>query len=209
MAKLLKCFDGVTPEAIPAAALVLGYVDGDYQTYQPLVERFKDSHTHVLSVTVTGTSGADLADCERGNIQPTQVAAWVESELKSGRHPGVYGSKDYIVACAAAIRARRIHPALVAWFLADYIQVAPSLDAVKWPEELPAGYVGWQFADSIRMNCHTIDASVVSQAYAREKGWGQTNLTPSTTTHQSVSPPPGRFLPSGWYLNAENAKKVG
>lgn len=181
--KPLHCFDGVTASAIPAAALVLGYVDGDYPTYEPLKERFKKASTHVLSVTVLGTPGADLADCERGNIRPPEVALWCRSELRAGRHPGVYGSRDYLDACKVALQRLRIQPHLVAWFLANYIQVAPHLENVQWPRYVPSDYVGWQFADSIPLNGHTIDASIVNRNYARTKGWtGRAPGQPRTLT---------------------------
>ena len=157
----------------PSAALVLGYVDGQWPTYDELRRNYADSSTHVLSVTVAGKAGADFADCEKGNIQPPQVAQWAKSELKAGRKPGIYGSKDFLDACRVELGKVRVRPSLVNWFLADYIQVAPQLSEVKWPRSVPSGYVGWQFADSIPVNGHTIDCSIVNRNFARSRGWGK------------------------------------
>lgn len=169
--KPLHCFDGVTWDAIPPAAVVLGYVDGDWPTYEPLRRKFARATTHVLSVTVSGTGGANLADCENGNIQPPQVALWARDELRAGRYPGIYGSRDVLDECKRELMRLRIRPTLVAYFLADYIQVAPPLNRVRWPRYVPRGFVGWQFADSLPVNGHTIDASIVNRNYARKMGW--------------------------------------
>lgn len=212
---LLRCYDSVTAEAIPAAGLVLGYVDGDYQTWTALHERFKDSGTVVLSVTVNVRPGADVADCELGNASPADVAKWARDELHARRRPTIYGSVDYLQQCSRLLRNLRVNPSTVDWFLADYVQVAPLLEDVKWPTAIPSGYVAWQFADSIPLNGHTIDASVVNPSYAKAHGYGR-KAHPSVKTapvviapESTIQGPGARFLPSGWYTGAEGALRVG
>jgi hypothetical protein len=226
--------DSVTATAIPVEQChaVLAYVDGDYQTWGPLHEILKPYGTLILSVTVDVKPGADIADCERGNAGPSEVAFWAKSELKARRRPTIYGSVDYLRQCAQELRSLRINPSLVDWFLADYVQVAPALAAVKWPRELPHGYVGWQFADSIPVGGHTIDASVISSVYAKQHGYPRTKEqaqavplkqssgTTASTTLTSTTPtstPAGwkfleagwKFLEAGWYENAEHVTRVG
>lgn len=171
---VLHCFDSVVAGAVPPAALELGYVDGDWPTYRALTDRFAGPQvtTRVLSVTITGRPGADIADCEQGNIGPSASAQWAKAELQAGRHPAVYGSRDVLLEVQDALRRLRVNPALVGWWLAYYVQVAPRLEAVRWPGYVPAGFVAWQFADSIPVaGGHTIDASVVRPVWARRHGW--------------------------------------
>ena len=124
---LLRCYDSVTHEAIPGAPVVLGYVDGNYQTWGPLNARFKGTGTVVLSVTVDVKPGADIADCERGNAGPVAVAKWAIAELHDHRRPTIYGSADWLQECSTSLRQARVNPTLVDWFLADYVQVTPLL----------------------------------------------------------------------------------
>ena len=208
---LLRCFDGVTFDAIPKGDLVLGYVDGKYQTWHDLNERFKDSGTVVLSVTVDVRPGADIADCERGNAGPDAVAQWAKVELRQRRRPTIYGSRDYLVACSNALRKLRVNPVLVDFFLADYVQVTPAFDTVKWPTSLPEGYVAWQFANSIPVNGHTIDASVVDPHYAKSHGFDRRRTVTKLPTAQPRTPvrahqPTDTFIGApGWY-GIENGK---
>lgn len=173
----LRCYDSVTADAIPAAPVVLGYVDGDYRTYDALETRFRDSSTKVISSTVAGDVESIMADCEEGNMLPPEVATWTIKKLHRNERPTIYGSVDYLMACRSQLLSLRIHPSLVDWFLADYRQVAPEFRDVDWFRRLPRGYVGWQFANSISLNGHTIDASIVSMKWARHHGWTGRRLT--------------------------------
>ena len=169
---LVHCFDGIVPEAIPPAALVLGYVDGNWATYDTLAARFARATTKVLSVTVSGRPGADIADCESGDLTPADAALWARTELAAGKHPTVYGSRDYILATQTELRSLRVEQNLVGWWLAWYVQVAPAFERIRWPHYVPQGFVGWQFADSIPVaGGHSIDASVVRMDWARRHGW--------------------------------------
>lgn len=171
---ILHCYDSVVADAIPPAALVLGYVDGNWPTYDQLVTRFAAPQvtTRVLSVTVTGRPGAQIIDCEAGNAGPSASADWAKAELQAGRHPSVYASRDGILEVQAALRSLRVDQALVGWWLAYYVQVAPPEVEVRWPHYVPDGFIGWQFADSIPVaGGHSVDASVVRSAWARRHGW--------------------------------------
>ena len=171
---VLHCYDSVVATAVPPAALVLGYADGNWPTYDELVTRFAGPTvtTRVLSVTVAGRPGADIADCEQGNLGPSASAQWAKSELQAGRHPSVYGSRDVLLEVQDALRRLRVEQSLVGWWLAYYVQVAPPESRIAWPHYVPQGFVGWQFADSIPVaGGHSIDASVVRPDWARRHGW--------------------------------------
>lgn len=204
----LHCYDSVTWDAIPNAPVVLSYVDGDYRTWDQLKDHYKGTGTAVISVTVDCLPGAMMADCEAGNAGPVAVANWAKAELKAVRRPTIYGSLDVLQACARTLRAIRINPVLVDWFLADYVQVAPPLDAVDWHRLIPAGYVGWQFADSIPVpGGHTVDASLVHEFWAIRHGYRR--HVPPATLPPSAAPQGERFLVTGWYLDADNARRIG
>ena len=128
--------------------------------------------------------GADIADCELGNAGPVPVAAWAYAELKAHRTPTIYGSYDYLVECAIELRKLKVNARAVDWFLADYVQVTPAFNEIQWKRKLPVIDLdgtsvlcsAWQFADSIRLLGHTIDASLVSMAYARKHGWNSVRV---------------------------------
>lgn len=166
---LVRCLDGVTPAAIPPAHAILGYVDGDYQTYPEL----RATRTaFIVSVTVFGEPGAHVIDCEPGNVTPDQAAAWAHAELRAGRRPTVYGGRETHDLVWRRLEALHVRPTLIDYYLADYVQVAPVWPHVRWPHALPVGYVAWQFCDSIRVpGGHTIDASVVSSRWLHGLGW--------------------------------------
>jgi hypothetical protein len=167
---VLHCFDSVTVEAVPAAAVVLAYVDGDYITYPQLYEKFRKATTLVVGVT-TGTMQADVIDCENGDATPDTAAKWAVERLSEGHHPTVYGSMSTLEAVISNVRRRHVQADLVSYFLADWNQVGTVFPNLTWPRRIPSPYVGWQFAGNVRRGPHTIDASVVTRAWAERLGW--------------------------------------
>jgi hypothetical protein len=167
----LHCFDSVVPEAIPPAAIVLGYVDGAWPTYDVLHERFKKATTLVVSVT-TGTADASILDCERGNATPDTAAKWAIERLSDQKHPTIYGGRDALEAVMTGLRRRNVRADLVSYFLADWTQVGVSQSHLKWPRRVPAPYAAWQFAGSVQVaGGHRVDASIVNRAWAERLGW--------------------------------------
>ena len=173
---MLRCFDSVVAAALPASPVCLGYVDGAWPTYHELVGR-----RFVVPITVTGVHriaqagrrGLDhpvIVDCEAGDLSPAQAATWALEELRAGHRPTIYGGQDSIDATIYYLRRQRVRAELVDYFLADWIQVAPRLDQLKWPRDLRANLCGWQFADSIPSRGHSVDASVVRVKWAVRHG---------------------------------------
>lgn len=89
-------FDVVDPaKAPPSGDIYAGYIDGRYRSAGPLFARFPNAK-HV-TITVLGTAGAVVADCEPGDLTPQSAAAWARREVDAGRRPTIY--------CSTASRA--------------------------------------------------------------------------------------------------------
>lgn len=168
---VLHCYDSIVPDAIPPAAVVLGYIDGAWPTYPYLHKKFQKATTLVVSVT-TGTGVADVLDCENGNATPDTAAAWAVERLKEGQHPTVYGGRDALDAVILGVRRRHVQADLVSYFLADWNQVGVLEARLRWPKAIAKPYAAWQFAGNVRVpSGHTIDASVVTRQWAEMLGW--------------------------------------
>ena len=86
-------YDSVSYLAVPAdAEIVAGYVDGMYKNFAQMVARTPQAQ-HV-SITVTGQANVMVADCETGDLTPSQAARWAQNELAGGRHPTIYCSRS-------------------------------------------------------------------------------------------------------------------
>jgi hypothetical protein len=166
---VLHAFDSVVADAIPPAAIVLGYVDGAYPTYNYLAKKFAKATTLVVSVT-TGTNQAMVLDCERGNATPSSAALWAVEQLANGNHPTIYGGASTLAEVQNGVRLLHVRADLVSYFLADWTQVGQV--TIRWPRQVPAPYAAWQFAGSVRVaSGHSIDASIVNRAWAERLGW--------------------------------------
>lgn len=92
-------YDSVDLDQIPAdATAVIGYFDGRFNTWAAVCRRWR--HANKLSLTVLGSRQAAGADCEPGNIDAAETAAWAADRLHAhpGERPVVYGSRDLVVA---------------------------------------------------------------------------------------------------------------
>jgi peptidoglycan hydrolase-like protein with peptidoglycan-binding domain len=86
-------YDSVDVTAIPSDAVVVaGYVDGAYNNLDAIKTRFPGAEW--VGITVTGLAGAKVADCERGDLSPTDAVNWAASELAAGRSPCIYTSRS-------------------------------------------------------------------------------------------------------------------
>jgi hypothetical protein len=111
---------------------MMGYIDGAYPSYYGMRQRFPDAH--VISITVEGTPGARLADCEGGAMTPGQTAVWDNAEIRAGRRPTNYCSMYY-----QAVIKQLITTTDVEWFLPSW----------NGDANVPAGYVGHQYFGGI------------------------------------------------------------
>jgi hypothetical protein len=121
---LTTIYDSVSVAAIPAdATAVLAYVDGRYANLTQVAARFP--HARILTVTVTGSVHADVADVEAGDLTPQGGAA----VLARGVTQCLYSS----VATLPALKAAVGHP--FAWFAADWTgteHLVPGSVATQW-----------------------------------------------------------------------------
>jgi hypothetical protein len=82
-------YDSVNMGAIPAdAGIVACYSDGRYANETACRQRFPGAQ--IVTITVTGIPGKRVADCETGDLTPTQAAGWAHNEILSGRRPTIY-----------------------------------------------------------------------------------------------------------------------
>jgi hypothetical protein len=128
-------FDTVTTADYPRKTKnALAYYDGHYANIVAVHKRFPKAT--VVTVTVLGTPGAHMADCETGDLSPTQAAAWAHGEHSKGRTVTIYANESTMPAVKAAIDKTGLRPSLdVLLFLAKY----------DGDPTIPPGYVGKQY----------------------------------------------------------------
>ena len=158
--------------------MVLGYIDGANPTYRDLVEAYKGTRVIVAAITVDGHDPdyhAEVIDCELGAATPIQAAGWAVRKIQRGERPTIYGGADFIDATIREIEAIHYSQSLASYWLAHYVQVSPSVPALRYPVHLPRGRQAWQFADNLATpEHHGFDVSVVKSSWPRSVG-----LTPS------------------------------
>lgn len=91
-------YDSVTTGEIPVAAdAVALYCDGHFANLDQR-HRFHRK-TIIVPITVWGSKAGRMADCEPGNMNAAQTAAWCRDELRGHPHrkPIAYGSRDETV----------------------------------------------------------------------------------------------------------------
>lgn len=98
----VEMYDSATPGSIPgSAAVVAGYVDGDYAWPAEAWDRWPDA-LKVL-ITVAGAPRGNVADVEAGAMTPEQARKWMEAKRDAGmRESTVYCSRADIGAVRAA-----------------------------------------------------------------------------------------------------------
>jgi hypothetical protein len=88
-------YDAVAPSSIPsgvpAPTYVAGYIDGAWRSYAGITARFPNAIP--VSITVSGTQLAQVADCENGDLTPVGAANWAKAKLVAGVVPTVYCSE--------------------------------------------------------------------------------------------------------------------
>ncbi len=146
-------YDSTDPDSIPGDIplpdYAMGYVDGDWPSYDAMVARFPPSRPVAISA-IPGSSAAGRAqgcDGEAGDYSPAQAAHFCALKLVLGVVPFAYCSfaawHDYQVACSVI----GVNPNDVDWGIAAY----PGIGPIVYP-----GAAFHQFADQ-----GTYDQSVV------------------------------------------------
>jgi hypothetical protein len=77
-------------KSFPDAAMVAGYINGDYAWTQADWDLFP--HANHVQITITASADAgDVLDVEPGNAAPEQTAGWIEMRKASGYYrPTIY-----------------------------------------------------------------------------------------------------------------------
>lgn len=86
--------DTTNPSAVPAnlnPGYIFGYLDGRWQTYEPLKQKFPNAIP--VSITVSGNLAAQCCDCESGDLTPAQAGTWARAKVAAGLVPAVYCSE--------------------------------------------------------------------------------------------------------------------
>ena len=133
-------YDGVDADTVPAgAALYAGYVDGQWQSYQPLVAKFPGAR-HV-AICVSPLDDGQVLDVEQGDASPDQAPEWVERQRARGYpYPAVYCNQENSWASVRAAFAEQVVGEPLYW-LANYVG-----DPAQVPQ-LPDGAIALQFYD--------------------------------------------------------------
>ena len=139
--------DSIVPANLTAGAdAYLGYVDGQWPTYHAVVARFPGKP--VLSMAVFADADAVGCDREPGDLNASQVPAWVKRQQARGVvRPVVYGSAANLPAVLSALAASGIGRAAVRLLSAHYgagkhicgpatcaLPGVPACDGTQWTE---------------------------------------------------------------------------
>ena len=146
-----RMYDSVTVTSVPTGGdLYAAYIDGNYNNLADYKRRFP--HTRIVTITVLGTAGADVADCETGDLTPAHAARWAANEIHAGRKPTIYMNASTWPAVRAEVRKLGITGRVNYW-VAQYDGHAA----------IPAGAVAKQYlGDHPNGRGGTYDASVVA-----------------------------------------------
>ena len=138
-------YDAVDPAAIPSSApppdYVLGYVNGNWPSYDALVAKYPRALPVAIS-TIPGDSAEGRAqgcDGEAGDYLPPRAAHFAATKLVLGVVPFIYCSwsdwHDYQDACTQI----GVNPNEVDWGIAAY----PGIGAVPYPGSVFHQWVDW------------------------------------------------------------------
>lgn len=87
-------YDSTNVAAIPSnATLILTYIDGQYNTYAAARARFPTARLVTTTTTFNGNLAAQIYDCERGDGNAQQAAAWAQQQLHLHQRPTIYCSR--------------------------------------------------------------------------------------------------------------------
>ena len=119
--------DSVNALSLPVGFdLYAGYVNGRYNNYAQIVQRFPNKPVIGISVSPTADIGTCL-DVEQGDARPEQAPAWVEMRRQAKVIPWVYCSEAIWSQCIAEFTTQKVPQPL--WWIAAY----PGAGAVLYP----------------------------------------------------------------------------
>ncbi len=148
-------YDSVNASAIhasfPSPDIVAGYVDGRYAWAATDWSLFPAAQ-HV-TITVLGQAGANVVDCETGDLTPSQAASWAQAEIAAGRRPTIYCNTSTWPSVNAALTGLGISLGSVDFWVAQYDGVA----------EIPAGAVAKQYQSTAQYDISLTNGSWPSQ----------------------------------------------
>ena len=155
----LRMLDSITPGNLPPGAdAYLGYVDGRYANAAEVKAKFPGKQ--VLTIAVFSVDNAEAADCEPGDMLPSQIVGWVKRQQARGVHrPVVYASISAMAGIQATLAAAGIPRAAVRLWSAHYglgKHICPGMDGTQWTDKAPG--VGGTL----------IDESVLSDGFFQE-----------------------------------------
>lgn len=161
-----RFYDSTDAARVPAGADgYLGYIDGNYQSYKPLLARFPD--TLVVPISVDPSSNHGLVfDGPPDNATWPQVVQWVARRRSSGADPTVYTDQSSWTTAQAAFRAAGV--AYPHWWIANYNGIPT----------IPDGAIGHQYATVVGK----YDTSVVADY------WPGVDPAPTTTAPAPPAP---------------------
>ena len=139
-------YDGIDSDAavIPTgAALVAGYVDGDYAWTAADWARFPAS-VHVKIAVKSTTNAGSVLDVETGDATPAESVNWALTRRGSGADPTVYCNTTTWPAVRSAFQARRV-PEPHYW-VASY----------NSDPAIPAGAIAHQYASFTRWDLSSV-----------------------------------------------------
>jgi Putative peptidoglycan binding domain len=118
---MIQMADSIIPENLPGVyPAFLAYVDGNWPTAARVRAMFPTAR--LLTLTVKGGDAkADGCDCETGDLDPSQAAAWAKTRLAAGEwRPVVYASADTMAEVLHELSAFGIARAQVRLLSAHY-----------------------------------------------------------------------------------------
>ncbi len=139
----MTMFDSTDWLAIPAnAPIVAGYCDGTYKWPPEAWTRFSGIK---LTITVFGQAGANICDCEPGDLSPANAAAWAKGEVGAGRQPMIYCDRTRWAQTAPLVIGLPL-----TWWIADPTgipHIVPGSTATQWnwlpTEDVSSVIAGW------------------------------------------------------------------
>lgn len=134
-----RMFDGITPSAVPGgAAAYAGYVNGKWQSFEPLKAQYPGA-LHV-SIAVNVSADARVLDVETGDATPEQAPGWATRQRQGGNpYPVIYMNESTWPAVRQAFADQKVEPPLywVAAYVSDPSHVPP----------IPVGAIAIQYYD--------------------------------------------------------------
>lgn len=87
-------YDSVNTLALPLdSRLILAYIDGRYNNYSAVRQRFPAAVVVKTTTLANGSTSAVVYDCERGDGNASQAADWAARKLALHERPTIYCSR--------------------------------------------------------------------------------------------------------------------